>query len=131
MPAGPPPTTTQRCATSARARGPRSSSRPAIGLTVQDIGRPRLPRPKQPWFSRMQCRIPAPAFALVSPAASPRSFRPRSGSAIWARVSATMSAMPERMTSSASSTATAAPTLNTGTSGFAALTAAASSRSHA
>ena len=94
-----------------------------MGLTVQETGRPRLPRPRQPWLSRMQCEM-----SDVRPS---RSFTARSGSASCARVSATMSAMPESTTSAASSTEVAAPTPKTGTSGFASLTARTSSRSHA
>ena len=71
----------------------------------------------------MQCEI-----SEVRPS---RSFAARSGSATCARVSATMSAMPESITSAASSTDVAAPTPKTGMSGFASLTAATSSRSQA
>ena len=116
IPAGPPPATTQRAGSSAATSGRSRPSRPAAGLTVQLIGRPLNTRPMQPWLPRMQWTTSSsrPSCTLFA----------NSGSAIWARVIATMSALPEARISSASAGSLIPPTVNTGSSETAAFTCA-------
>ena len=86
---------------------------------MQAIGRPLKTRPMQPWLPRMQWTISSsrPSRALFA----------NSGSAIWARVIATMSAFPAARISSASAASLIPPTVNTGSSATAAFTCAQSS----